>query len=557
METKHRVSTKVLSLFLSVLMAASVFSIALPGLAPKASAAAGVYDKLGEAFRVAYDAGFMSTSDWTGVDASTPGTVVVTDNTEKGFVYDIVRALGSVVVAESTVNGGYNHNTKLAAHIIEELALNEHQAKFIRVCLPANGDYAGFDGTNGTWNGNEADLALDANKMVMNLAVQRSVGTAVVADYDDPAAVPASVETSITLTINASLKAVPSTNGSQTGGVYVNASAATSTENTALTTEEKNQLTALANYLAYVNANPFADHFTRWYKNGEKDNDFVFLLSKDQMIADADGYTAVYNSAAGVEQAWIEAFVGQELMNDQFTYAALCRDTETVAEYKKYVDWIMPDASVPITGYNARDNYSRTDIQSLKTALETGNALKEIMDNCPSTTRDLLVSKYGYNVNAYADYVAMLTKYIAVYNLQDMKIASDWLLSHDASESYSFTDEKSIFYVPTAHQEAGYALSEDTEVNLAKTYFVDGTVYTAVENPAEADIATYYTRNDPTYTQANVFNSKETYYKVNADTGVYEKVANPVAADIASYYTMDAYTYSSAAGTEFDASATD
>ncbi|MBQ6118089.1 MAG: hypothetical protein IJK98_02550, partial [Clostridia bacterium] len=418
METKHRVSTKVLSLFLSVLMAASVFSIALPGLAPKASAAADVYEKLGEAFQVAYDAGFMSTTEWTGIDASTPGTVVVTDSTEKGFAYDIVRALDAVVVAESTANGSYNHNTKLAAQIISQLGLNDYQAAFVRACLPADGDYNAFDGVNGTWNGNEADLELDANKQTMTLAVQRSVGTAVLADYDDPAAVPAEVETSVTLTINASLKAVPSTNGSQTGGVYVNASAATSTENTALTTEEKNQLTALKNYLAYVNANPFADHYARWYKNGEKDNDFVFLLSKEQMIADADGYTAVYGAAAGVEQAWIEAFVGQELMNDQFTYAALCRDTEAVAEYKKYVDWIMPDNSVPIVGYNARDNYSRTDAQSLRTALETGNALKEIMDNCPSNIRDLLVSKYGYNVNAYADYVAMLTKYIAVYNLQ-------------------------------------------------------------------------------------------------------------------------------------------
>ena len=174
METKHRVSTKVLSLFLSVLMAASVFSIALPGLAPKASAAAGVYEKLGQAFQVAFDAGHMSTSAWTGVTASA-GRIVVADTTEKGFVYDIVKALDDVIVAESAAGGAYNHNTKLAAHIKDELGLNEYQAAFIDACLPADGDYAAFDGTTGQWNGTTADLESDANKMTMTLEVARMV----------------------------------------------------------------------------------------------------------------------------------------------------------------------------------------------------------------------------------------------------------------------------------------------------------------------------------------------------------------------------------------------
>ena len=394
METKHRVSTKVLSLFLSVLMAASVFSIALPGLAPKASAAAGVYEKLGQAFQVAFDAGHMSTSAWTSVSASA-GRIVVADTTEKGFVYDIVKALDDVIVAESTAGGEYNHNTKLAAHIKDELGLNEYQAAFIDACLPADGDYAAFDGTNGQWNGTAADLESDANKKTMTLEVARSVGTAVLADYDDPASVPAEVETSLVLTINAALKAVDSDNGSETGGVYVNGSAAVEAGKTALTAGEKSQLTALSNYLTYVNADPFAHHYVRWFQNGDKNADYLYTLTAAELQADYEGYHNVYSSAAAAEQAWIEAFVGQELINNHYEFFTLCGDVESVAEWKPYVDWIMPETSVPIAGYNARDNYSRTDRQSLETALETGIALKEIADGCPAATKALLVSKYG------------------------------------------------------------------------------------------------------------------------------------------------------------------
>lgn len=560
METTRKAPTKVLSLFLSVLMAVSCFSIALPALAPK-SKAAGVYDELAQAFDAALGAGIMSTSDWGGVftDPDDISRIVVLDETENGFVYDIVKALGNVVKEEAKVNGDYNRNDTLAAHLATVLGLNAYQTAFVNSCLPVAGDYARFDGVTETWNGDEDDLG--NHDLSMKLAVARSKGAAVVADYATPGSVPASVEISTELTITATLKKVaPTLSGAETGGVYVNSVASSVAGSEALTTEEKNQLTALQNYLNYVNSDPFATHFTRWYAEGNKDDNYIYLyLTADELRADSIGFNAVIDAAAAAQQKWIEQFVGQERMNDQATYANKCAAFEGAVSNKKYVDWIMPTDSVPLERedqpgvyYNARDNYSRTDRASLETALATGVELKGIMDrlaeNSPNTVQ-VMEEKYGYDRNAYAKYVADLTEYIAIYDLQDMKIASDWLLSHDASETYSFTNPDSYFYVADQHQDAQYVLTEDTEVSATKWYYVDGYNYSHVDSPKEADVANYYTRSEDHYTactSSTVLNPRETYYTYDEFSEKYTKVDSVKEEDKASYYILDEYTYTPA-----------
>lgn len=553
METTRKVPVKVLSLFLSVLMAFSVFSIALPGLAPKASAA-GEYEMLADAFDAALGAGILSTSDWGGVypDDETPGRIVVIDGTDNGYLYDIVRALDDVVILEAKKNGDYNHNSTLTAHIIEQLGLNTYQANFVRACLPADTSdpYGQYDGVNDTWNGETADLGNYDKQMI--LGVGRSKNAAIVSDYTAPGDVPASVEIGIELTITATLKAVPSTNGAETGGVYYNATTSVTKENEALTATEKNQLTALQNYLDCVNGEPFATHYSRWYAEGSKDDNYLFnQLTATELQADYTAYNPVHADvvAADPPQKWIEQFIGQERMNDQYTFAEKCGAFEGAVSNKKYVDWIMPENSVPIDGYNARDNYSRTDRKSLLTALATGVALKALVDAIPDSTQDVMVSQYGFNKTAYADYVDMIQEYIDIYDLQDMKIGSDWLLSHDASETYAVTNEDSEFFDPY------YVLTEDEELVEGKTYFVlsEGS-YVKVEEPAQSALSTYYERfpaelkgiaNNEFLASAYGFYAKtldtaidedKTYYTYDSATGEYTAVETPDVAQIGNYY---------------------
>lgn len=572
METRRSVPTKVLSLFLSVLMAVSCFGIALPNLAPGAKAA-GSTGALQQAFGVALDAGYMNTSDWTGIDTSTAGKVVVIDNTEQGFIYDVVKALADVVAAEATAEGSYNHNTKLADYLIGTLALNQYQANFVKACLPADGDYHDFDGVNGQWNGSEADRA--TQKKTFSLEVARSVGTAVMTDYASPDLVPDEVETSVALKVDATLKAVePTLTGAETGGVYVNSAATVTPGTTALSADEKNQITALKNYLAYVNADPFKTHFEKWYAEGAKLDANIYQLTSEELDADYSGFISVYFAAASAEQSWIETFIGQELMNDQYTYANKTDGAKDVVSYRKYVNWIMPETSQPILDrdgegnllYNARDNYSRTDRESLRKALATGTALKNIMNNCPAATKALLAEQYGYadkvnykgeSKDPFVAYCEDIQHYIDIYDLQEMQIASDWLLSHNASKTYSFEDENSIFYDETKFVADHYAKTADTEVVGSKTYYVPGDVYTAVAQANEADLASYYTRSADAYTActaSTVFSARETYYTYNTETEKYEKVNAPVAANIATYYTLNDYTYTPAAS--FDAAVT-
>ena len=101
METKRGVPTKILSLFLSVLMALSCFTIALPNLtaSSKAAATADQWEALVNAFIAAYSGGYFSTDPYA-VSDDGAGNLTVNDTTFNGYIYDVVRALINVAAAE-------------------------------------------------------------------------------------------------------------------------------------------------------------------------------------------------------------------------------------------------------------------------------------------------------------------------------------------------------------------------------------------------------------------------------------------------------------------------
>ena len=131
METRYKLSTKVLSSFLAVLMAVSCFGIALPNLAPTASAAATTqdYKSLENAFdAVKEDDGSISASKYT-VTAGEDGVTLIEDATSDGSIYKLAEALFNVASAE---NSGFKHNTLIRERIKTTLAKNGYTYTLLR-----------------------------------------------------------------------------------------------------------------------------------------------------------------------------------------------------------------------------------------------------------------------------------------------------------------------------------------------------------------------------------------------------------------------------------------
>ena len=514
METKRSVPTKVLSLFLSVLMAVSVFSIALPGLAPKASAA-DAFTALDEAFQNALDAGYLSIADWGGISV-TAGTITVTDSSTSGVIYNLVKALDAVIAAESGAYGTYNHNAKLLEYL--ETGRNSYQKNFLRALLPTDGvdgDYSRFDGSDADhrWHGTPENMSADETKGSYQIVARRDETAAITASYSTPAEVPDSVETTYTFTVNMGLVAVTDPEDGMVWAKYINTSTSNAVGKTTLTAEQRTDINYLKNYLTYVGKRPFSVHYEQWYNGGTTNTDYLYTLTAQELGADIDGFTAVYNNVSTVDVALQEHFIGRELINNQYNYAQACNSVAPAAQLKKYVDWIMANNAPPVllddgsgVEYASRLDYQQTDRQSMQEARARAEAIRTRLNTYNNAHANILTEKYGYDPAAFDTYLAPLEEELAVYDLQEASIAHAWLISNTADDVYTFTNENSIYYDDSAAHgyTAGYyqQLTASDSLEEGVTYYTKNTEtneYEAVEEPDAAAIATYYVYVPPVY----------------------------------------------------------
>mgnify|MGYP003294398347 CR=1 FL=1 len=203
METRAKLPKKVLSMFLSLLMALSCFSIALPELIPTADAASTTaqWTVLQNAFDTAEAAGYLSGAN-ASVDAN-GNTVTVNDTSDKGYLYSIANALYAIVKADAS---SYNHHDKMRAYIKSKLSLNSYQQDFIDQLLPIAGNLV-YSDSNPTFTAYQlgswpSGLPVTGN-ITVNVTVTRSVKAAIVADCATAAAVPANINTSVKYTMTA------------------------------------------------------------------------------------------------------------------------------------------------------------------------------------------------------------------------------------------------------------------------------------------------------------------------------------------------------------------
>ena len=584
METRAKLPSKVLSIFLSVVMAFSCVYAALPVFAPKAFAedgasAAADWDAVKDAFQSAYNAGYMSTNDWSSI-TSASGTVTVTDGTRNGYAFAIVRALANAIAAEGTGK----HNAQLRALVAEKVTLNEFQQAFVNALLPVDGEYYGAYTPDSMFNGSTADAdALPAQ--AMKIVATRSEEAAVLADVENLKTVPTELVTTVTVDITASIVKTESNNGSETGAYYANTAIDVTADPTALNDGLVQHLTALKAYIDYVSTDKFTAGYNAYYAYGTNGNIDVLIARDDEelqtLVAEyltSNLYNNVLTTDTTPDMSYIEEFLGSENLEKQHAYVVACGDALSVVQYKDAVLWIMQ--AIPVEGYRNRDDYTATDVGSLEAVKAAAIALKDVADDADAETLTALTRVYGYDPAKFDEYIAEIDALIYKYYLQEIATATRTLLNNDHNTVYRFTSEASRFFkavaaddlLGTSYVKTGddhvdqsktyykmdgtvsYALTSDTELAEGKTYYVlnaETNEYEAVAEPKAEDLATYY-EQVVTYnyvqTDDKVLVSGKTYYTL-AD-GVYTAVAEPTVEDLETYYEVKMVAVSEPSGKE-------
>ena len=587
MGTKAKLSTKVISIFLSALMVLSCAYVALPGLAPKAFAASPeekAWQELHDAFESAFNGGYMSTGDWSAITSS-GGTVTITDGTTNGYAYRIVAAIGELI----ELIGVNKHNSELIETITDTLrddynmTLNTYQTNFLNTVLDTSGIYGTYSPDN-IWNGTSAAMASNLTAQTITITANREESAAILSDFesiDELAAAEYKISKAYTITITGSATAVPSTNGAETGAYYVN-SAITAAPAAPVEAAAKTALQKIKAYLDYVNLAEFKTPFDTWYNDGNAANTAsLYTLTTEQINTIQNSYGTVRAGVETGDPVYVEEYIGSSnyAAHQQFVTAAVY--ALTVVGYKDYVAWLVN--GTPLGGSTRnRDDYELTDPDSIEKVIAQASANKEALDSASVQALAILKDMYpgfipendtagAYNVEDpstytmnYRNYIWYLSSLLYNYYLQEIKAGATVLLNNGASTTYTFTNEASKFFsllsssVGSDYQQGtkyektsdshidqdktyytpvatySYAATSDTEVDGDKHYFTN---WTKVVTPVQGGLTGYYEDVEVfTYalTEDTELKANKTYYTL-AD-GVYTAVETPSAEALSSYY---------------------
>ena len=594
MGTKAKLSTKAISVFLSVLMALSCVSVALSVFVVKADAVTPeetAWQGLADAFTAAFNGGYLSTKDWSSISSSA-GTITVEDGTTNGYAYNIVAALGAVLTLETdgAAYGAGKHNADLRELIKAKLAnsygvtLNTYQENFLNALLDTSGIYGTYTQTN-LWNGSRADLAANLTAKTITITASRLESAAILSDFegiDDLADADYKVVKSYSITINAAAQETESTNGSEVGAYYANTSV-TAAGAAPAEVSVKQQLVNIKAYLDYVAQPAFLEKYELWYNGGNAVNTAsLYEYSASEINQLYSEYNALWAPVNTGDLVYREEYIGQSVFESHKAFVEAANDALMVVGYKDYVAWLVNATPYPadlIPNTRNREDYQTTNPESMEAVIAQAETFRSGMSGASSQALNVLKGLYpgfdpakAYNADDSSTYYASFDNFIRYmsslmynYYLQEIKAAATVLLNNGADTTYTFSNETSKFFkllrnsVGADDYELGtnYVRTSDTQVNQDKTYYVRDAVYTyaptedteivsskhyftrwaKVESPAASGLSGYY-EDTEVFTYALTTDTEpasgKTYYTL-AD-GVYTKVETPAAEAMGTYY---------------------
>ena len=491
MEKRAKVPTKILSIFLSVLMALSCVYVALPSLAPEAKAAevsAAQWSTLTNALTAAFNAGVLGANGRPGV--SVDGTTyTVTDNTYNGYIFDVVRAVGEIALAAGTSEQA--HNILLADYIIEQAEaklgaeLHNNQKAFIRDILPMPG--AEYEELYPGHAGSYYDTSALPAGYTFTVKVTRDAKAAVIADYTSAAEVPSQVVTSYEVVYTAQLFTEPNPElDDAVLAYYKNTGITASTVKSDV--PNYSTITAIKEFREFVDSNSFQAGYQAYLNNNES----IYGQIYDDIYERNETYHAKL-IAANHDDDYVEAFITAAYIEKLNAYYNAGQNALTTVDLKKYVDWIngLPIGKIGETETINKLDYTEYDYGRMNALVVQAQGFLNTINT--SGLVNNLVTYYEYDTAAYPAYISEMQGKIEKMKAYYYVNAANALMSSTADEDHPYTfpvDSPFGNITPTA----------DTAPQEGKVYYTlnKGTP-TAVAEPVAADIATYYEANPDRY----------------------------------------------------------
>ena len=454
METRSKLPKKVLSMFLSLLMAVSCFSIALPSLVPDADAASSAqWTALQQAFDNAKAAGVLSGAN---ASSKTSGYTVTVDDTSGGHLYKIADALYAIAKAD---NSSYDHHERMRSYIKSNLSLNSYQQNFVDVLLPVIGDYQYSSSSDCAYTGYQKggwpSSGPFSATLTLTVVVNRSVKDAIAMECTTAAAVPANINTKLTYSVQGSPRSANSDNygsnwstgwssGTKSGtnsgtdyyyrnkGWYVNL-----TPSVSYATSATPNLSAITSYLNYVASAAFKTGYDEWKANPT----CIYNWELDVLTAVEPAYKPYSDALADIDAYYVNLFIGSTQKGIYDQYADQCTGAVEAAKYLPVIEWIRDGAS--LEGYLDRDSWEdHTQVRNpedrayIVALLEDTLELQAIINNCTEGTQSAFQNVYGYSPAMFTNQIKILEDLLDVYDATDIYDEIIFRMTHDETEVY-------------------------------------------------------------------------------------------------------------------------
>ncbi|MBE6789616.1 MAG: hypothetical protein E7535_00315 [Ruminococcaceae bacterium] len=500
METRAKLPKKILSLFLSLLMAVSCFSIALPELVSMADASTTAqWTALQNAFNDAKAAGVLSTANAASQES---GNTVTVADPSGGHLYKIADLMYAIVKAD---HSSYTHHERMRAYIKSKLSLNTYQQNFVDVLLPVIGNYTYSSDSDCSYTGYQkgswpANGPFTSN-ITLSVVITREVKDAITMECATAAAVPANINTKITYSVTAvpqkansdnygsnwSTKSGTDTNSGtdyyyRNKGWYTNNAPSTS-----YGTSATPNLSAITSYLNYVNTASFQKGYTDWRANPS----VIYSWDIDTLNAIEPAYKPYSDALAGIDAYYVNLYIGstQKGLYDQ--YANACTGAVEAAKYLPVIEWIRDGAS--LEGYLDRDSYEAwTEVrvpankENLEALLEDTLVLQAIVDGCSEGTITAFKNVYGYSPAMFTQQIEAVTDLIEIYDLTDLYDEIIFRMTHDETAVYN--DDPALWgainYESYKYTSVGQVCPVDTDMLTAAAAYFNAKV-SAIENNFE------------------------------------------------------------------------
>lgn len=462
METRAKLPKKVLSMFLSLLMALSCFSIALPELVSKADASTTAqWTALQNAFDAAAADGILSAANAAVSTSETTNTI--TDNSAKGHLYKIADLLYAIV---KTDYASYTHHERMRPYVKGKLTLNSYQQNFIDQLLPVLGNYQYSSSDDALHSGEQKGsnpAAPFSGNITNTVVITRSVQAAITADCTTAASVPANINTKITYVVTATASSSSyqskTSNWSTTTGSGSNESTNSGTDyyyrtkawytnsgapSVTYATSATPNLGAITNYLNYVNQTSLQDGYNAWKSNPG----IIYSWDLDVLREIEPAYKPYSDALSGVDAYYVNLYIGAQQKGLYDSYANACTGAVEAVSYLPVIEWIRDGAS--LEGYLDRDSYEAwTEVRvpenkaKLEELLEDANILFGILDGCSEGLKTAFTAQFGYSEEMFTGYIEMLTGLLEIYDTTDMYDEIYFRMTHDETEY--FGDDESLW----------------------------------------------------------------------------------------------------------------